>query len=562
MKINVKNFLCLILSMVFALSSVTYAISPFENKTTLLRSAAQDPIMSNGVISWDTEGKAATSGIYYRTIGWNIHKQYIPSGNISQELKVEGNTKPYATVKMDQLGSIPIEGDRVKTFFEVTKDEVDKALYEVGLDWQTNEYIYLSAITEVRQGTYEDYKLLGTYQDLDALKNSQGWAKPDDFNQYFNRKVKLDLSPTPIQEVYKVNGEVVEDLTIDRGTKLPGEIHYTTFPQTIEIDGGVATLKESYVSDYRRLGLELNRQTAPHGERSDEVPSTKGIDIVGEYEKPLNIVVEHVNKDTGEVLLQSAESVQMGENITVKADSFSGVYYMYLEVSKDGGETWGQRTSEKEKTCTINEDTIIRLYYTINNSLKADLKLSADPMTIPAGKPRLVTFTLDATDSVAQYGIEGFEFWLSDDKDDLEGKADVVLEKLADGTGYKVTYANTSDIPSDFKQGGTVTRPVIRICREVTLEELEKIMRAYGSEPVAEQEQGEGEMLDVQLFGTDDPTYFIVEIRTERQELSQSVIDEISSTITADIKNQMDIAEPTVVVHLVNDKGEVTKIYE
>lgn len=341
-----KKKIILIISMIvitlLAFGGITWA-NEYSIKQAQERAIGEDPVMTNGIIRWETEGKKATSGIYYRTIGWNVHKEFVPSGNISK------SGVKYGRMVMEQIGETPTTNGQVKTFFRVPKQDVDRALQMVSLEWQQGETVYLSAVTEVRQGTYDNYKVLGRYDNLQDLKKSQPWSKPDDFDQYFNRKIKLDFQPIDIVEVHLVNGREIN--RIDKGKKLPGEIHSTTIAKSIDFNGVSAELTKSYVEPFNRRGARLNPK-GPVTERKDTVPPDDGMTVYIEYEMPFPFTVQHVNLDTGEIMESEVKTIEDLKTIIVEAKEFEGLHYQNSRVSRDSGSSWGNRSDKKSRTVT------------------------------------------------------------------------------------------------------------------------------------------------------------------------------------------------------------------
>lgn len=343
MKKKVILIASMIVVVLLAVGGITWA-KEYTMKQSQERAMGNDPVMEDGIITWDTEGKKATSGIYYRTIGWNVYKEFVPSGNISK------SGVKYGRMVMEQIGQIPTTNGQVKTFFEVEKAEVDRALGMISLDWQQGETVYLSAVTEVRQGTYDNYKVLGRYDNLQDLKKAQPWSKPDDFDQYFNRKIKLDFQPIDIVEVHLVNGREVN--RIDKGKKLPGQVHSTTIAKSIDFNGVSAQLTKSYVEPFNRKGARLNPNGPTVTERKDTVPPDDGMTIFIEYEMPFPLTVQHVNLDTGEVMESEVKTIEDLETIILEAKEFEGLRYQYSKVSRDSGSSWGNRSDKKSRTVT------------------------------------------------------------------------------------------------------------------------------------------------------------------------------------------------------------------
>ena len=340
-----KKKIILILSIIaialLTVGGITWA-NEYTQRQALEKSTGDDPVMTNGIIRWETEGKKATSGIYYRTVGWNVHKTFVADGNITKSGQKRG------AMIMQQVGQTPTTDGQVKTFYRVGKEDVDWALNQISLEWKQGETIYLSAITEVRQGTYDNYKVLGTYHDLQKLKNSQPWSRPDDFDQYFNRKIKLDFQPTKIVEVHLINGKEVN--RIDRGTKMPGETHHTTIAKSIDFGGVSAELVRSYYEPFSRRGSKLNPKGAEATERNDIVPPDDGMTVYIEYEMPFPFTVQHVNLDTGKILESEVKTIEDLQTIIVEAKSFEGLNYVYSNVSIDGGQTWKNRSDKTSRS--------------------------------------------------------------------------------------------------------------------------------------------------------------------------------------------------------------------
>lgn len=110
-----------------------------------------NPYMNKGKIHMYTISKAATSGIYYQTIGFTVHKQKAPNGDVS---KISHGTM---MLKQDKEYALSSDPTMLVTEFVVDQKEVTSALNQVRdkngnqETWKDGETIYLSHIIEVRK---------------------------------------------------------------------------------------------------------------------------------------------------------------------------------------------------------------------------------------------------------------------------------------------------------------------------------------------------------------------------------------------------------------------------
>lgn len=392
-----------------------------------------EPIMKNGVITWETEGKRATTNVYYRTVGWTVHKEKIPNGDISQ------SGKPYGKFMMQQIEEIPskIIGNVITKFKCSWENNVKVGLIQAdkNIDWKNGEKVYLSAIMEVRQGDgFGGYKVLGTYTDLSKLKSSQNWINPNDFDQYFNKELVLSLPPEDIHKKVKINGEIISDEIVYSG--LPGEQKLIKFDEKITYKGKEYALNRSCVELRGRQGITFGDFSIP--EYKIDIISNRyvpifvgGTNVYGHYvSDDLQATIQHFDKNTMQRLKEDEiRSVKFNEEVSASAETFEKKY-IYSVFSEDGGVTWHSKSEEVTRTLIVKKDTIIRFYYSGVSDLIADLDLSAAPNAIREGATATVNFTLNASGSTGKYPIVKYEYWFGANKDkDLKGSADYTSDK-------------------------------------------------------------------------------------------------------------------------------------
>lgn len=200
------------------------------------------PKMENGEITWETTGKKATTSITYHTVGWTIHKQEIPSGN------VEASGVPYAVIMGEESGSEDLPNGQVRTTFTYSKEEVTDALVRAkdstgkSMAVKNGEIVYVSAIMVVRSG---NTVISPQYKDLSRIKKAQTWGSPSDLDQYYNIPMTLSLAKEEIHKITKIIGdpEITEIVT----TEVPGTTINVTFSESITRNGKTAKIKESYL---------------------------------------------------------------------------------------------------------------------------------------------------------------------------------------------------------------------------------------------------------------------------------------------------------------------------
>lgn len=386
--------------------------------------------MQRGVIKWTTEGKKRTSSIYYKTIGWNVHKQKIPSGNVST------SGVPYGKFYMQQVDEYASsEVGNVITVFECLADDVKKGLAQAKdssgkmLEWKNGETVYLSAIIQVRKGDGKGgYTVLGTYNDLEPLRNSQSWASPGDFDQYFNKPLKLDLLPEEVHKKIKIGGELISDEVVDN--TLPGEFSLVKFDEKIEYKGKTYSLQRSCIENRLELGhIYADYSIPPYTmnvvSNRNVVQFIGGINVYGMYvPDELQVTIQHYDKDTMQPLKEDEiKKVSYKDLITTEAEQFEKKY-LYNVRSYDGGATWHDKNEEKTRTYEVIKDTIDRSYYSGTSDLIADVQLSASPNAISEGKTETVKFTGNGSGSKGKYPIVEYRFWFGSSEEDLTGTPD------------------------------------------------------------------------------------------------------------------------------------------
>lgn len=67
---------------------------------------------------------------------------------------------------------------------------------------------------------------------------------------------------------------------------------------------------------------------------------------------PFPLTIQHINDDTGEIMKSEVKTIEDLETIIVKAKDFKGLHYRYFDVSKDGGNSWGNRSDKTSRTIT------------------------------------------------------------------------------------------------------------------------------------------------------------------------------------------------------------------
>lgn len=368
--------------------------------------------MHTGMVQWKTEGKKKSSNIYYKTIGWNVHKQYVGSGKISSV------DHGYFFMKQVDEYDSKIQGN-VITEFECSVENVKKGLNSAkNLTWENGETVYLSARMEVRRtNSNGSYTVLGTYDDLATLKASQAWSSPEDFNQYFNKPLTLDLLPEEVHRIIKVNGDIVEDNVVLED--VPGTPFNIKFDKTYSHIGKKAQLKKTYFEKRLERGSQLFvlNATDPNVINRNGNIVVGGFNVIAEYEYNPTLTVQHMDLDTNTMLETHSEEIERGTTVSRSKNSFSGKQYVYNEVSYDGGVTWKERSNSSTRTLKVNQDTIIRFNYSSNSDLLAMLNLTANPDKIEKDKTAIVSFLLDASSSKSKNGIKKYEFWFSATKD-------------------------------------------------------------------------------------------------------------------------------------------------
>lgn len=244
---------------------------------------------TQGKITFYITSTAASSGIKYRTIGWTVRRDnvcYTNSTGKHCDPTGEGAAAIEGLEQVSQDPDPPIPGQPVTTFFEIPEARVTKALTDHGLEGiQQDDQLFLYAIMIVTQNGRQ---IGGPYYTLDAIKQAQPWAHPQDLDDYYGIPVTYDSPDFPVDAVCKtVDGQVIQDpgCTFHIGDFKAGATVDHTFEQEIQVEGKTYEIVRSYIVSkhnpdkknfVREKGQEnlLDRHIAVY---------LSGADIVAEY---------------------------------------------------------------------------------------------------------------------------------------------------------------------------------------------------------------------------------------------------------------------------------------
>lgn len=187
--------MCLVISVFF---------TSFSTKSFAANEA--DVTSEEGMIKFVTYDTKATTGITWKTVGFNItRKTCLPNG--------DPTILPHATIKLDERWKKEKPyGDKVEVTFTIPKDVVDAALSKQGFDdIQNNDILYLHGIHQVMHGTTPG----NIYQNLKGISNAEKWNNPDDFKDRFDIQVVYHSAIEKVYVEYRTSsGAIIETKTM------------------------------------------------------------------------------------------------------------------------------------------------------------------------------------------------------------------------------------------------------------------------------------------------------------------------------------------------------------
>ncbi|MEF2964202.1 DUF5704 domain-containing protein [Paenibacillus sp. M1] len=169
-----------------------------------------DAKIVNGAIEFNITSTAASSSIRYKTIGWTVRREkactYKSNGkkddcNPRKDNNYVGfeGSKEVKQIKQDPPDPKP--GEQVTTYFSVPEPLVSSGLkaHNMG-DVKDGDEVFLSAImiSIDKNGN----KRSGPWYTLADIKKAEGWAHPEDLDDYFDVRTIYNSAEYPIRHVY------------------------------------------------------------------------------------------------------------------------------------------------------------------------------------------------------------------------------------------------------------------------------------------------------------------------------------------------------------------------
>lgn len=461
----------------------------------LLRAATGPPKMdAKGNIIMSFISKKATSSIIYRTVGWMAHKDQYPDKNPPSNKRADFIGSSFVQVDETDLGN-----GYVETFFKIPYTDI---LSKFGkeqnlLDIKEGESFYLSSIFEVRKGTNGTQKVSGPHYSYRDIVNAAGWGSQtkQDIASYYNNYVQFkspsvkacEISSSdvtcgnttatgyPVILETRVNGKKVSAVVVDGG--IAGESKTVNIPKTYSKDGITGELNSTHWEYEQRKGTPQDKITAPSSGLTPRTVTVKvgGTRVIADYKVTPTVKVQHWNAIENQLIEETVHQVTSSDNSfsASKMDNPpAGLSYIYSEISPDGGKSWNQRhTNPTRNIIAAPGETIIRFYYGKSNAVVADLVLTATPDEIIKGEDTKVKFTLDASGSWGKYPITKYEFFLAENKSDLDDNS------LGSGTSSKKTTNETVSSSGTWYGKVIVTDSMgnkAEIIKEVKIDEVSK----------------------------------------------------------------------------------------
>jgi hypothetical protein len=286
MKKRLQKVLCMLMACTFFLpffSTVTFAELPTV-------------WITQGKLKFSVTGKAAITGVRYKTVGWVIRRDNVNVWDGSG--KHSDPTGPGSAIilgleQISQYPDPPIPGQDVTTVFEVPEERVTQALIDSGLEGiKQNDQLYLYAIMVV---TENGQQVGGEYYTLDGIKQARTWGHPEDLDDYYGVPVTYNGPDFPVDVICKTeDGVTIADptVTFHKGDYKAGEEIEHTFSQEIEYNGKTYEIIRSYIVSKHRPEEKtfIQEQGDEHLlDRHIDV-SLSGAEIVAEYREVSNPV--------------------------------------------------------------------------------------------------------------------------------------------------------------------------------------------------------------------------------------------------------------------------------
>lgn len=288
-----------------------------------LVSAADDvAVTKDGLITFNTTSRKATTGIRYKTVGFTIAREARCSGD--QCAPQSGGD--FGEVRIQQVEEIDNGNGTVTTYFEVPEASVSAALESAGLqDISYGGTIYLGSIFHIIRNGNEDPN---DYVDLQGIKNAESWADPNGFRQFYD----IPVSYTAKFEVTKIHrtssGQEISRASMDNSNdpdnkwKVGEEIH-VSLDETVSFNGKTYSLVKSYLQSKHRLNDQDFVQTGtpstnPSLANRNFTTHLGGTNVIGVYEEQPNPVKAKFFTEDGTALQTDEDlgSKQTGESVT------------------------------------------------------------------------------------------------------------------------------------------------------------------------------------------------------------------------------------------------------
>lgn len=204
--------------------------------------------ISDGQLSFETYDTKATSGIKWKTVGFNVtmKKCLGNTGNGGYPAKYQ-----HATIMLSDgdISSIDLENGKLKNTFVFSESKLTKALIDAGFAPVLNDggTVYLNGIFQV----VKDGRDYGEkHENLNSIKYAMPWRNPNDFNDRFDIPVTYNAAKQKIVVKYITENNItIKTETLDKKLwKKPGESFKVTLDNSVKYKNKDYTLQASYFS--------------------------------------------------------------------------------------------------------------------------------------------------------------------------------------------------------------------------------------------------------------------------------------------------------------------------
>ncbi len=208
-----------------------------------------------GKIKIQFQDKAASSDVIYKTVGWIIHKNPIPTMDAYRKERF-GQMVGDGVI---EVGKETLPDGSVITDFEIAENRVLLALTQADLlNVEEGGTVYLDSVFEVRNKATGQRIGDKYYYSYNAIVNAAPWGEKtkEDLKAYYNIPIQFQGSKYAAYKEIFINGKLYSREEL--GMYKAGEDISVEFPMEIEVDGKKCVLKKTYFEENQKRGKPID----------------------------------------------------------------------------------------------------------------------------------------------------------------------------------------------------------------------------------------------------------------------------------------------------------------